>query len=101
MPQVRWRPFFLNPSAPIEGVNKRAMYEEKFGAARVNQMLPMMTEVKKASRKLVYVSARFLHRFIVFLPGGAMLIFCGLVVSVAILSELARYRRMCTKRSKL
>lgn len=44
--QVRWRPFFLNPSASIEGVNKRALYEEKFGAARVNQMLPMMTQVQ-------------------------------------------------------
>lgn len=30
-----------------------------------------------------------------------MPIFCGLVVSVAIFTELARYRRMCMKRTKL
>mmetsp|Transcript_8591 Transcript_8591/g.18227 ORF Transcript_8591/g.18227 Transcript_8591/m.18227 type:complete len:109 (-) Transcript_8591:13-339(-) len=40
--EVRWRPFLLNPSASKTGVNKREMYMQKFGAARVAQMVPMM-----------------------------------------------------------
>lgn len=42
--EVRWHPFFLNPDAPKEGVNKIEMYNEKFGEQRVKQMIPMMTE---------------------------------------------------------
>lgn len=46
--EVRWRPFFLDPSAPIEGVVKLDMYHAKFGEARVKQMLPMMVKVGEA-----------------------------------------------------
>jgi len=45
---VRWRPFFLDPSLPAEGVDKRARYAAKFGAARVEQMLPHMARVGAA-----------------------------------------------------
>ena len=45
--QVRWRPFFLDPGLPAGGVDKMARYTEKFGAARVAQMLPMMAQVGK------------------------------------------------------
>ena len=41
--EVRWHPFFLNPDAPKEGINKMEMYKQKFGAQRVEQMVPMMT----------------------------------------------------------
>lgn len=41
--EVRWHPFFLNPDAPKEGVNKLDMYKQKFGEQRVQQILPMMT----------------------------------------------------------
>ena len=41
--EVRWHPFFLNPDAPKEGVNKMEMYNQKFGEQRVKQMVPMMT----------------------------------------------------------
>uniref|UniRef100_A0A7S1SU86 DSBA-like thioredoxin domain-containing protein n=1 Tax=Tetraselmis chuii TaxID=63592 RepID=A0A7S1SU86_9CHLO len=43
--QVNWRPFQLNAAAPKEGVEKMEMYKEKFGEARVKQMLPTMTKV--------------------------------------------------------
>ncbi len=43
--KVRWRPFQLDASAPVAGVNKLDMYHQKFGAARVNTMLPMMSQV--------------------------------------------------------
>jgi len=41
--EVRWHPFFFNPDAPKEGVNKIEMYNQKFGEQRVKQMIPMMT----------------------------------------------------------
>jgi predicted DsbA family dithiol-disulfide isomerase len=40
--EVRWRPFFLDPSLPKEGVDKRQRYAAKFGAARMRQMEPYM-----------------------------------------------------------
>ncbi|KAL3150213.1 hypothetical protein ABBQ32_000072 [Trebouxia sp. C0010 RCD-2024] len=43
--EVRWHPFFLNPDASKEGVNKLEMYKQKFGEQRVKQMVPMLTEV--------------------------------------------------------
>ena len=46
--KVRWRPFLLNPDASATGVNKKQMYYEKFGEDRVNQMVPMMTQVVTA-----------------------------------------------------
>jgi len=30
--QIKWHPFFLNPSAPKEGVNKKEYYLKKFGS---------------------------------------------------------------------
>lgn len=43
---VRWRPFELNGSLPKgEGLNKMKMYEEKFGAQRIRQMIPHMKTV--------------------------------------------------------
>lgn len=45
--QVTWRPFFLNPAqdAPKEGEEKMVVYNRKFGAQRVAQMLPRMNQV--------------------------------------------------------
>ena len=42
-----FRPFFLNPAqdGPKEGEDKLAMYNRKFGAQRIAQMLPHMTQV--------------------------------------------------------
>ncbi|KAL3149651.1 hypothetical protein ABBQ38_013483 [Trebouxia sp. C0009 RCD-2024] len=42
--EVRWHPFFLNPDASKEGVNKLEMYKQKFGEQRVQQMVPMLTQ---------------------------------------------------------
>ncbi|PNH06161.1 hypothetical protein TSOC_007481 [Tetrabaena socialis] len=41
--KVRWLPFQLNPEAPREGEVKLQYYNDKFGPARVAQMLPQMT----------------------------------------------------------
>lgn len=42
--QIKWHPFFLDPSAPKEGVSKREYYEKKFGS-RTQGILARMTEV--------------------------------------------------------
>ncbi|CAO2825276.1 unnamed protein product [Amaranthus hypochondriacus] len=42
--EIRWHPFFLNPSAPKEGVNKRDFYRQKFGS-RSEQIIARMTDV--------------------------------------------------------
>ncbi|GKV16951.1 hypothetical protein SLEP1_g27516 [Rubroshorea leprosula] len=42
--EIKWHPFFLNPSAPKEGVNKREYYEKKFGS-RAEGIITRMTEV--------------------------------------------------------
>ncbi|XP_021724120.1 uncharacterized protein LOC110691490 [Chenopodium quinoa] len=42
--EIRWHPFFLNPSATKEGVNKRDFYRQKFGA-RSEQIIVRMTDV--------------------------------------------------------
>lgn len=44
--EIRWHPFFLNPSAPKEGVNKKEYYRNKFGS-RSEQMASRMSEVFK------------------------------------------------------
>ncbi|GFR51315.1 hypothetical protein Agub_g13680 [Astrephomene gubernaculifera] len=41
---VRWLPYQLNPNAPREGLVKLDYYNQKFGAARVAQMMPAMTK---------------------------------------------------------
>ena len=43
--QVRWHPFFLEPSAPKEGVRKLEFYGKKFGARQFERMASRMTEV--------------------------------------------------------
>ncbi|KAJ0980146.1 hypothetical protein J5N97_008401 [Dioscorea zingiberensis] len=43
--EVRWHPFFLDPSAPKEGVRKSEFYEQKFGAHQYGQMLSRMREI--------------------------------------------------------
>ncbi|OAY56960.1 uncharacterized protein YwbO isoform X2 [Manihot esculenta] len=42
--EIKWHPFFLNPSAPKEGVNKLQYYREKFGS-RTDGIIARMTEV--------------------------------------------------------
>ncbi|EOY03799.1 PREDICTED: uncharacterized protein YwbO isoform X1 [Theobroma cacao] len=42
--EIKWHPFFLDPSAPKEGVNKREFYERKFGS-RAQGILARMTEI--------------------------------------------------------
>lgn len=42
--QVRWHPFFLDPSAPKEGVNKSEFYKAKFGS-QSEQIMSRMREV--------------------------------------------------------
>ncbi len=41
---VTWRPYQLAPEAPKEGMNKLQYYNDKFGPAKVAQMMPMMTK---------------------------------------------------------
>lgn len=42
--ELRWHPFFLDPSAPKEGVNKREFYRNKFGP-QFEQMAARMSEI--------------------------------------------------------
>lgn len=42
--ELRWHPFFLDPSAPKEGVNKREFYRNKFGP-RFEQLASRMAEI--------------------------------------------------------
>lgn len=44
--QIKWHPFFLNPSAPKEGINKKECYKNKFGS-QYEQIEARMTEVFK------------------------------------------------------
>ena len=46
--KVRWRPFFLDPTLPKEGMDKLQRYTQKFGATKVPQMLQMMKQVGEA-----------------------------------------------------
>ncbi|GAV83225.1 DSBA domain-containing protein, partial [Cephalotus follicularis] len=43
---IKWHPYFVNPSAPKEGVNKREYYVNKFGS-RAEGIIARMTEVFK------------------------------------------------------
>lgn len=45
--EVEWSPFFLNPRLPDKAVDKRMMYDQKFGPEKVKQMIPRMTQVGK------------------------------------------------------
>ncbi|KAG8489337.1 hypothetical protein CXB51_017382 [Gossypium anomalum] len=42
--EIKWHPFFLDPSAPKEGVSKREYYDKKFGS-RTQVILARMTEI--------------------------------------------------------
>ncbi|KAE8685221.1 DSBA oxidoreductase family protein isoform 2 [Hibiscus syriacus] len=42
--EIKWHPYFLDPSAPKEGVNKKEYYEKKFGS-RAHGILARMTEI--------------------------------------------------------
>ncbi|GKA93145.1 DSBA oxidoreductase family protein isoform 2 [Tanacetum coccineum] len=44
--EIKWHPYLLNPSAPIEGINKKEYYKTKFGS-RADQMHGRMAEVFK------------------------------------------------------
>ncbi|XP_020269734.1 uncharacterized protein LOC109844958 [Asparagus officinalis] len=43
--EVRWHPFFLEPSAPKEGIKKLEFYYKKFGAGQFDRMALRMTEI--------------------------------------------------------
>lgn len=45
---VRWHPFFLDPGLPDAGTDKLSRYREKFGEARMAQMLPYMARTGAA-----------------------------------------------------
>ncbi|WCJ25528.1 Thioredoxin superfamily protein [Euphorbia peplus] len=45
--EIKWHPFFLEPSAPKEGVNKMQFYREKFGS-RTEGLMSRMTEMFKS-----------------------------------------------------
>ncbi|KAK8717699.1 hypothetical protein V6N13_044957 [Hibiscus sabdariffa] len=42
--EIKWHPYFLDPSAPKEGVNKKEYYEKKFGS-RARGIFARMTEI--------------------------------------------------------
>ncbi|KAH9610557.1 hypothetical protein KSS87_018201, partial [Heliosperma pusillum] len=42
--EIHWHPFFLEPSAPKEGVNKRDFYKQKFGS-QYEQIIGGMAEI--------------------------------------------------------
>ncbi|KAK6913395.1 DSBA-like thioredoxin domain [Dillenia turbinata] len=42
--EIKWHPFFVIPSMPKEGINKREFYKQKFGS-RAEQIGARMTEV--------------------------------------------------------
>ncbi|KAJ4833099.1 hypothetical protein Tsubulata_001082 [Turnera subulata] len=44
--EIKWHPFFLEPSAPKEGVNKLQFYRQKFGS-RADGILGRMAEIFK------------------------------------------------------
>lgn len=45
--EIKWYPFFLDPTLPIKGRDKLKGYQAKFGAERTAQILPYMTSVGK------------------------------------------------------
>ena len=40
--EIRWRPFFLDPTLPVGGVDKMSHYISKFGKARIEGMIPQI-----------------------------------------------------------
>ncbi|KAL9231273.1 hypothetical protein vseg_006520 [Gypsophila vaccaria] len=45
--EIHWHPFFLEPSAPKEGVNKRDFYKQKFGS-QYEQIIGGMAEIYRS-----------------------------------------------------
>ncbi|WOL07672.1 hypothetical protein Cni_G16419 [Canna indica] len=43
--EVRWHPYFLNPDAPKEGVNKTEFYKQRFGAVQYEGMMSHMRKI--------------------------------------------------------
>lgn len=44
---VEWLPFYLNPGAPKEGIDKQQMYNAKFGPERTRMMQERLASVGK------------------------------------------------------
>ena len=63
--EVRWHPFFLNPDASKEGVNKMEMYNQKFGEQRVKQMVPMMTVCQSKPKQCTHCGLMLCFAFFV------------------------------------
>ncbi|KAL7190634.1 hypothetical protein ACSBR2_022839 [Camellia fascicularis] len=45
--EIRWHPYFLNPSLPKEGICKKSYYDHRFGTKRFEQMFAQMKEIFK------------------------------------------------------
>mmetsp|Transcript_2397 Transcript_2397/g.3153 ORF Transcript_2397/g.3153 Transcript_2397/m.3153 type:complete len:213 (-) Transcript_2397:44-682(-) len=45
--QIKWKPFFLDPTLPAEGIDKLGHYKKKFGESRMAVMLPRMVDLGK------------------------------------------------------
>ena len=43
-----WLPFYLNPTAPTEGIDKKAYYKSKFGEGRTEQIFARLHEAGRA-----------------------------------------------------
>eukprot|EP00246_Nothoceros_aenigmaticus_P001936 TRINITY_DN12619_c0_g1_i1.p1 TRINITY_DN12619_c0_g1~~TRINITY_DN12619_c0_g1_i1.p1 ORF type:complete len:210 (+),score=33.57 TRINITY_DN12619_c0_g1_i1:208-837(+) len=43
--EVRWHPFFLNPDAPAEGINKREYIRQKFGESQIKPLFDHVNKV--------------------------------------------------------
>ena len=43
-----WLPFYLNPTAPTEGIDKKTYYKSKFGEGRAEQILARLHEAGRA-----------------------------------------------------
>ena len=57
--EVNWRPFFLNPKASREGINKLQYYHEKFGEQWVSQMVRACPNMRHTP--LHYIRAGTFH----------------------------------------
>ncbi|PRP74306.1 hypothetical protein PROFUN_11808 [Planoprotostelium fungivorum] len=42
--EINWKPFFLDPNLPSEGVDKMEMYAKKFGKSRIEGMIAAMKQ---------------------------------------------------------
>src|SRR5262245_51987905 len=56
--EVRWRPFFLNPWIPREGIDRKAYLERKFGSVERYQAIAQRVAAAAASEGLTYALDR-------------------------------------------